>query len=524
MTTDAFDIQYDGPELYVSNLYSYIPNIVYTINADVSKYLIDVSDIYLLDVRKSVISNLHHYTTAYDRTSLFDALYQGDGIYKLTRVAHETLLLHKITGDKFNSYMIASTSQWKYTPKSIFTKEGNLLTNRTLYNEDSTIDLLFEAMPLSSEIYFYACTYENLYSNNLSSKITVDEVVRGSTNYILPDFISELSSFYIAKDRTLYISSYPKDGNFKWYLPKIATEVFDENINNIHPVSASEMAVFLKNSVYYIQRQADSNGDGYDEHFYIKSKLQVGCKNYSDVITSFDGRYVIFPSVRGLVAMTYQELTASTEQVLTFLSDSINTKFTQFNVGTVKLYKYEYWILCYREGSKDLLCFDVRNNSWWPLTIPFAVDKVITYEDKPLFLCDKKLFVPDYSDDEYYDYDGYFMLQIEWLFKSQKLHLEAPNYYKHISNITLTSVLDEAGREPLDLNLTVTNYRKRANTSDVENFMFNVDTIRVYVKRLNYSKVNEFQYTLQSDEDNAIKIPLSLSSICVKYKISGQVR
>ena len=44
------------------------------------------------------------------------------------------------------------------------------------------------------------------------------------------------------------------------------------------------------------------------------------------------------------------------------------------------------------------------------------------------------------------------------------------------------------------------------------------------IQRLNYSKINEFQYQLSYDEENAIEIPLSINSISIKYKIGGQVR
>jgi hypothetical protein len=58
-----------------------------------------------------------------------------------------------------------------------------------------------------------------------------------------------------------------------------------------------------------------------------------------------------------------------------------------------------------------------------------------------------------------------------------------------------------------------------------------VDTVRSYVKRLNYSKVGKFQYLLTSilndaadDYEDAARTPLSISNITIKYKVSGQVR
>ena len=139
-------------------------------------------------------------------------------------------------------------------------------------------------------------------------------------------------------------------------------------------------------------------------------------------------------------------------------------------------------------------------------------------------------------DTNYFDYDGKKHTKIDWFIKSQKLHLNALNNYKHISNITFVSVHDsnilqnaEYNINELDFRLQVNCYRKKidGNINEPDDFVnvnYKVETIRTFVQRLNYSKINEFQYQLSSDEENAIEIPLSLNSITIKYKIGGQVR
>jgi hypothetical protein len=112
--------------------------------------------------------------------------------------------------------------------------------------------------------------------------------------------------------------------------------------------------------------------------------------------------------------------------------------------------------------------------------------------------------------------------KIEWFIESQKLHLNANNYYKHIVNMTFASVYD--GDKSLMTNLDVKNYRKQVDNGKNETFFYKINVIRTYVKRLNYSKVCEFQYKLSSNEEQAIPIPLALSNISIKYKIGGQVR
>ena len=77
--------------------------------------------------------------------------------------------------------------------------------------------------------------------------------------------------------------------------------------------------------------------------------------------------------------------------------------------------------------------------------------------------------------------------------------------------------------------MQVNNYRKKVNGNigseqSYNSVNYNVETVRTFVQRLNYPKVNEFEYMLSYDNQTAINIPLSLSGITIKYKIGGQVR
>lgn len=416
-----------------------------------------------------------------------------------------------------NSYSVGNT-------RTVISADGDVLTDTYLYTKSSKISLLFPAIPIKillDGIFVYKTG--SLYSSVKGDVIQIDETINGTVNYVLPDFVSEIDNFYFAQGKTLYISSYPSDGQFKWYFPKINTEVFDDEISNIHPISSTEMAIFLNDSVYYITR----SDAGY---LYYKSKIQTGCKKHADIITSFDGKYIMFVSSRGLVALSYQDFVATTEQTLTFLSDGIHDTFKAFNSGEpVKLYKYDFWIICYKEDVSKYLLFDIRNNSWWPMNVKYPITKFVTINDEPRLLSTYgNLYTFCYGNTYY---DEYVYNKIDWYFASQQLHLSAPNYYKHISNITLTSVLDTDKEIYLDLILY--NYRKKMHKSDIEAFSFTVDSIRTYVKRLNYAKVNEFKYELTSNQDLAAdeseasltdRVPLSLSSITIKYKITGQVR
>jgi hypothetical protein len=304
------------------------------------------------------------------------------------------------------------------------------------------------------------------------------------------------------------------DGEFLWYFPKSNQETFPSSINALQAISSSEVAVFLEDEVHYTS---------YREGLYYsyKSKLKSGLRNGSDVITSYDGTNVIFPTERGLVALSYQNFVASTDQTLTYLSDAISEQFKEFVKHPVKLLRYQFWILAYSPELTTAYLLDLRNNSWWPMSCHLMPTEFYVVDNEILLLSENKLFKFDKSDEHYYDYDG-AKHQINWNFKSQKLHLNAVNYYKHVSNLTLYSVLD-SDRE-MNFVMDVNNYRKQIDTTEIQTISYKVDTIRTFVKRVSYPKVNEFQYNMHQDDEREIRLPLSLSGITIKYKISGQVR
>ena len=163
-----------------------------------------------------------------------------------------------------------------------------------------------------------------------------DEIIEGNVVPFIPDYVSELSDYYLSKGDTLYISKYPSEGDFKWYLPEINKQKMDFEITNLHPISATEMAVFTSNNIYYIQNSENV-------YLYYKSKLPIGCKKGADIITTYDGAHTIFATERGMAVMTYQNFVASTEQSVTYISDVIYDTFKEFNTEAIKLFMYDYW-------------------------------------------------------------------------------------------------------------------------------------------------------------------------------------
>lgn len=377
--------------------------------------------------------------------------------------------------------------------------------------------LLFgESKPLRSTGNHFYINDKKLYTTKAVTALELHRYVQGDVNLLMPSYISTLSSEFIAVDNTVYITEYREDknGHYLWYIPERNKHVFNKKITNLVPISTTEVGIFFENEIWFMSKVEA----GYT---VTKSKLQVGVKDGGDIITSFDGSVIMFCSDRGFVGLTYQDFVASTDQIVSFLSDPIYNDIDLFVDQPVKLFKHGHWIILYRVDAKNGYVFDIRNNSWWPVSYHKFVDDIVVIDNNVRLLSNGSLHKLDKSHEKYYDYDG-TKKDIMWFITSQKLHLSATNYYKHIVNITLSTVLDTDDDVTFDLDIV--NYRKDKDLHNPTTLSYKVDSVRTFVQRLNYFKVNEFQYTLKTDSENTKLAPLSLSDITVKYKLTGQVR
>lgn len=458
-------------------------------------------------------------------------------------------------GEVHNLISVANAGTGTDAVKVIFTNltaaevaivgtNNKILTKSKLY-ENKTHSLLHaNVVPVSTEPLVYAInetdestsmTTGKIYSSALVDQVSIINTYDGDLQNYDYDYEAELSDYYFAKGKALFISAagakQDEDKDFMWYMPKINTQYFDYDITGLHPISTTEMAVFLKDSIYYCTYDSDVKA-----YRYYKSRVPLGKEAGSDVITTYDNKYTVFCTNRGLVAMAYQDFINSTEQALTFLSDTIFDKFSDWNKGAIKLYLYKFWLIVYRLDDNTAFVFDMRNNSWWPVSYKYDLLKtIVTIDDTPVLLLNGKTYLFNKSSEEYYD-DSDGTKQIVWYFQSQKLHFNAINYYKHIVNMTVSSISDN--KFTTKFVLKTTNYRKlpqigkntdQANRDDTT-VSVQVEIIRVFSKRLNYYKVNEYQYKISSiaDGDDEKKIttykPLCITSIAIKYLITGQVR
>lgn len=503
------------------NYYSFAANMNCKFDYEGTSILIDVGNVYKVFCSKDNSTiNIESINNDYKidtqspynyHNSLRNGLYFNDDVIKYTKydVSKNITKLYDSS---------SSTNIYNGDTICIFDIEGNLITEQFVLKNGNKLPLLFTAKPLSAVNHLYLYTNDRLYSNDLLNFITIDELRKGSNKYILPDFVTELSDFYFSKNKTLYISKNTGD-NFKWYFPKINTQEYDYNITNLHPISQTEVAVFTKDNLYYVQKDVLNEQIVYNHY---KSKLQIGCKAGSDVITTFDGTHTIFASDRGIVAMTYQHFVATDEQSVSYLTDNMYTLYKDYYDAPVKIFKHAFWIVFYKQNSSDVLLFDVRNNSWWLTTGNMKVNKIVQLNEDIKLLLDSNIYKPDISDYRYYDYDGKNKINIDWYLRSQKLHLQSIDYQKNIRDITIVSVLDST--TPMSFKLQIVNYRKTIKEGKEQLLEYRVDSIRTFVKHLNCMKVNQTQYVLKNNDESYVQLPLSLSSLNIKYRITRQVR
>ena len=364
-------------------------------------------------------------------------------------------------------------------------------------------------------------TGTNLYVTNagdLDELISPIEIIVSKfadPTYMYFEHWLEWDDVILSQGRDTYVAQYKtnRDGVFSWYITKSGRQNFNFNITGLHLLSNTEMAIFMEHEIWIATMQPGS-GDIANLYYYNKSKLPIGIRKGSDVMTTFDGRYILFSCERGLVALQYQQFLATTEQALTFISDNI--AYDEFNTGPIKLYQYKFWVVVYRIDRGEFFLLDMRNQSWWKWTFKQPIKDIVTYNEVPLALSQNDLFV--LGDDTNYTDDGD---EIKWKITSQLLHFDAINNFKQILSLILNSVDTE---DRFVFSLQTINYRKESNTRRREVFEYDVDTIRTFIKRMQFSKVNEFQYQLRNADKSLTPVPLKLTDISIKYIVTERVR
>ena len=436
--------------------------------------------------------------------------------------------------------------------------------------------------------------------NSPSNIIELDEIInaeRNGTTLLIqfkndvPDYSTTLNETFLSfapkKEGTnlLQVTSTRRDidkrvtedgETFLWYLPKINEQKFSKKITNLHTLSENEIGIFTEDEIWYIKSIINNNIIDYTRP--IKSKLPVGCREGSDIITALDGKLIVFTTQRGITALSPQDFVASTEQTVRYLSDNIQNTYHSFyndfvyssissQKPMIKIAAYKYWLLFYRYMDKKILAFDTRTNAWWKWTTPYPI-KSLTVGTRLHFLLqldisfdnDNNYVAPPkdtllgvsfiWADREvdndigYYDdtvnealdglgdwvYEnstiGYRRVthhanpMIKWHFTSQKLHFNEINNYKLIKAINMSA----KGNSTQTARLSNKAYRDFYHPENSEVNEIEINDVRTFIQRLNLMHVINFQYKVETDDLNENQEQIKLNSLSIKYELKERIR
>lgn len=180
--------------------------------------------------------------------------------------------------------------------------------------------------------------------------------------------------------------------HFLLYLPKRNEQKFSNKITNLHPLSDTDIGIFTEKEVWYVSTLSADNTIVYTKP--TKSRIPVGCRDGSTVVTALDGQALMFATPRGITAMAPQDFVATTEKTLSYFSDAIQGKYDSFyndevmssaripNEFTdgykpmIRVNTYKYWLLFYKYFDREILALDTRTGSWWVWTTPYPIKSI----------------------------------------------------------------------------------------------------------------------------------------------------
>ena len=386
-----------------------------------------------------------------------------------------------------------------------------------------TVDAVWNIQsPIYVNNYIYYKYNNILYSSYIDAKnqISLDIVSAGDYNQVVFDSKAILDEYFLSFGNLVEITDTRRteDDNreFLWYLPKLNEFKYVSNISDLHAISSEQVGVFLTDEIWVISLlKTDDNGIDYWKN--TKTKLAMGVRAGGNTITSLNGSSTLLSTPRGITEMGLQDFVQSTDQEVTYLSDTIQYLYSYFKDKPIKFALYKYWIFAYTVESKQFLVLDSRYGTWWLWEFKTNIDTILTFNDIMYILSNNKLYKLNYNDDDDY-YDDTDI--IEWSFTSQKLHFGDINYYKHVKTINVIATGD--GRPTCKI--TTKAFRNHGNPEGEKVVEIKIDDITTYVKVINAMKVNEFQFKFETDIYNVTQIPVKVDNISINYKIKGMVR
>jgi hypothetical protein len=384
----------------------------------------------------------------------------------------------------------------------------NTIENIGLGTFDKIKDVFYDGT------YFWFLTDVGIFTNKsyASSKDIIYNfkyAVNASYEPYLPHIISESNdSLFIVNNVSYLLMKRTEGDNVQLYLPENKDNNFYEKIQNVVPLENNNYLLFSKNSIWYV------NESGQDDkllplYTYDKSKMKLDIVENSDGTTAYDGATILLPTYQGLAGLSYNQIVSVTEHIVTYLSNDIFNNWLSFAKNAIKFCNYKYYLFVYSEYSNLVWVYDYRYNTWWKWKFDKNVKVMITFDNYCLIGTDFDVYQLDENT-----------LSTDWFIKSQKLHLDAPNYNKQIKKFVIHTIGEQD--DEMTMNVQFTNYRKRMFEEDDDTINYNVDFLRTYIKRFNYPKVLYFQYKLSNNKLDSK--PLRLTGINIEYVVGGKIR
>lgn len=336
-------------------------------------------------------------------------------------------------------------------------------------------------------------------------------------------------------------NSRDSDGNILFNLTSVNDQKFIEDITNIINISTTDTALFFEDNIIVCSKVEDETlGYRYD---YYPTKLSTGTRLGDSVINTIEGIYTIFPTKRGLAFMNYQAFMATTDQVLTYITDNIENRYDEFysESSSIKIIQSRERIYL-TNGTNKILIYDLSRSAWWYWELPNLINskfqiKKLTTDQITIYVVGKRLFKFGEQIREYKDFEAInendsgedswgtpLPQKIDWYLMSQPLHLNAINYYKNLKQLIFQLLDTNIDNSKHTIVVQIQCYRKKLDTKNPEIITFKIDELRTFVKRFNYWKLNEVQYALGSDNENIIPTKLKLNGITIKYELGEGVR
>ena len=341
----------------------------------------------------------------------------------------------------------------------------------------------------------------------------------------VPDTSYADTELYLSFGNLLQITANNRDDtNILFNLPTINDQSFIDNITAMVNISTTEVALFFLNKIVICSKKTDSTLDQGYRYDYYNTKLSTGVRLGDSVINTLEGSYTVFATKRGLAAMNYQAFMATTDQVVTYLTDAIKNLWNKFydESSMIRIMQFRNRLLL-TNGTGTILLYDLEALAWWKWEVPVNV-LVALSNQVSIQLINTTLLVFKEAE-RYYDFGEIGSgTSIDWYVRSQPLHMNAPNYYKNLKQIIFQLYDKDETIKQKSMNAQIKLYRKKITLREPETIQFKIEELRTFVKRFNYWKINEVQWGLGSDANTSTPAQLEFDGISIKYELGEEVR